>query len=171
MVFGALIEYACVGYTAKRIQLRKNRCTLSSSILDLSQQISQVSGDAKAGGREEGRGSETDELHAGAGAPRTRRLPRWLQGRQRRAGPATSTTSHLQRPPATPQAGRQSSGGRTFISSPGEKQQHSGGLVAMCADTAALIGFYFVSSLTILTGSSCQQMIVKLFRSENFVKF
>ena len=25
MVFGALIEYACVGYTAKRIQLRKNR--------------------------------------------------------------------------------------------------------------------------------------------------
>ena len=106
MVFGALIEYACVGYTAKRIQLRKNRCTLSSSVLDLSQQISQVSGDAKAGGREEGRGSETDELHAGAGAPRTRRLPRRLQGRERRAGPAT-TTSHLQRPPATPQAGRQ----------------------------------------------------------------
>ena len=30
MVFGALIEYACVGYTAKRIQLRKNRSTLSS---------------------------------------------------------------------------------------------------------------------------------------------
>ena len=28
MVFGALIEYACVGYTAKRIQLRKNRFTL-----------------------------------------------------------------------------------------------------------------------------------------------
>ena len=25
MVFGALIEYACVGYTEKRIQLRKNR--------------------------------------------------------------------------------------------------------------------------------------------------
>ena len=25
MVFGALIEYACVGYTDKRIQLRKNR--------------------------------------------------------------------------------------------------------------------------------------------------
>ena len=25
MVFGALIEYSCVGYTAKRIQLRKNR--------------------------------------------------------------------------------------------------------------------------------------------------
>jgi hypothetical protein len=25
MVFGALIEYACVGYTSKRIQLRKNR--------------------------------------------------------------------------------------------------------------------------------------------------
>ena len=25
MVFGALIEYACVGYTNKRIQLRKNR--------------------------------------------------------------------------------------------------------------------------------------------------
>ena len=24
-VFGALIEYACVGYTDKRIQLRKNR--------------------------------------------------------------------------------------------------------------------------------------------------
>ena len=33
MVFGALIEYACVGYTAKRIQLRKNRSELIISLI------------------------------------------------------------------------------------------------------------------------------------------
>ena len=35
MVFGALIEYACVGYTAKRIQLRKNRSLLAPSTIPL----------------------------------------------------------------------------------------------------------------------------------------
>ena len=35
MVFGALIEYACVGYTAKRIQLRKNRSLLAPSTISL----------------------------------------------------------------------------------------------------------------------------------------
>ena len=110
MVFGALIEYACVGYTAKRIQLRKNRCTLSSSLSDLPEQISQVSGDAKVGGREKGWGSEANELHAGAGAPRTRQLPRGLQRRQRRPG-SSASSSHHQRPQTTPQAGRQERGG------------------------------------------------------------
>ena len=33
MVFGALIEYACVGYTAKRIQLRKNRSVVLPQII------------------------------------------------------------------------------------------------------------------------------------------
>ena len=33
-VFGALIEYACVGYTDKRIQLRKNRYLAMQKIMD-----------------------------------------------------------------------------------------------------------------------------------------
>ena len=36
MVFGALIEYACVGYTDKRIQLRKNRFLETFSLEDFS---------------------------------------------------------------------------------------------------------------------------------------
>ena len=36
MVFGALIEYACVGYTDKRIQLRKNRLLETFSLEDFS---------------------------------------------------------------------------------------------------------------------------------------
>ena len=44
MVFGALIEYACVGYTDKRIQLRKNRFfalqkLLEEKRLEMSKQI------------------------------------------------------------------------------------------------------------------------------------
>ena len=34
MVFGALIEYACVGYTEKRIQLRKNRFLAFQKLMD-----------------------------------------------------------------------------------------------------------------------------------------
>jgi hypothetical protein len=34
MVFGALIEYACVGYTEKRIQLRKNRFQAAQKIAE-----------------------------------------------------------------------------------------------------------------------------------------
>ena len=34
MVFGALIEYACVGYTDKRIQLRKNRFIAMQKVLE-----------------------------------------------------------------------------------------------------------------------------------------
>ena len=90
-------------------------------------------------------------------------------GRDGRGLPPPPHTSSV--PRQHPKQVSSASGGRTFILSPAEKQQHSGGLVAMCANTAALIGFYFVSSLAILTGSSCQQMIVKSFRSENFVKF
>ena len=34
MVFGALIEYACVGYTDKRIQLRKNRFLAMQKLIE-----------------------------------------------------------------------------------------------------------------------------------------
>ena len=34
MVFGALIEYACVGYCDKRIQLRKNRFLAMQKMLE-----------------------------------------------------------------------------------------------------------------------------------------
>ena len=34
MVFGALIEYACVGYTDKRIQLKKNRFLAMQKVLE-----------------------------------------------------------------------------------------------------------------------------------------
>ena len=34
MVFGALIEYACVGYTDKRIQLRKNRFEAMKKLME-----------------------------------------------------------------------------------------------------------------------------------------
>ena len=34
MVFGALIEYAMVGYTDKRIQLRKNRFLSMQKVLE-----------------------------------------------------------------------------------------------------------------------------------------
>ena len=51
MVFGALIEYACVGYTDKRIQLRKNRfLKLNFSLDDVN---FQVLGTSEDGRREE----------------------------------------------------------------------------------------------------------------------
>ena len=34
MVFGAMVEYACVGYTDKRIQLRKNRYLAMKKIME-----------------------------------------------------------------------------------------------------------------------------------------
>ena len=34
MVFGAMVEYACVGYTDKRIQLRKNRFEAMRKIME-----------------------------------------------------------------------------------------------------------------------------------------
>ena len=34
MVFGAMVEYACVGYTDKRIQLRKNRFEAMKKIME-----------------------------------------------------------------------------------------------------------------------------------------
>ena len=51
MVFGALIEYACVGYTDKRIQLRKNRFLKKNFSLD--DVNFQVLGTAEDGRREE----------------------------------------------------------------------------------------------------------------------
>ena len=34
MVFGAMVEYACVGYTDKRIQLRKNRFEAMKKVME-----------------------------------------------------------------------------------------------------------------------------------------
>ena len=34
MVFGAMVEYACVGYTDKRIQLRKNRFEAMKKLME-----------------------------------------------------------------------------------------------------------------------------------------
>ena len=51
MVFGALIEYACVGYTDKRIQLRKNRSLKTFSFADNNVQV--------LGTAEDGRGEES----------------------------------------------------------------------------------------------------------------
>ena len=42
MVFGALIEYACVGYTDKRIQLRKNRFLALQKLMEEKKQETEV---------------------------------------------------------------------------------------------------------------------------------
>jgi hypothetical protein len=45
MVFGALIEYACVGYTDKRIQLRKNRFLALQKLMEEKRKETEVEQD------------------------------------------------------------------------------------------------------------------------------
>ena len=59
MVFGAMVEYACVGYTDKRIQLRKNRYLAMKKIMEEKRQEVSKQMEMQAVNSMEGGGGQT----------------------------------------------------------------------------------------------------------------
>ena len=64
MVFAALIEYACVGYTDKRIQLRKNRYNALKKIMEDKKQEVEKQMELQAVEHGEGGGHQNGGYHS-----------------------------------------------------------------------------------------------------------